>query len=133
MSLLNNLNEDIFFPYSNYGLFNRRHNEPLKLDMVENENSFNVKADIPGVNRADIKVTFNNGVLKINAERRNEYENNINGNYISERSYGSITRSIKIPQNINKNGIDAKYRDGVLEINLPKLSNGSEIHNINIE
>ena len=134
MSLINSFNDDIFFPYSSYGLFNRRFNDSFKIDMIENDNNFLVKADIPGVNRSDIKVTFNNGMLKIKAERHNEFENNSNGNYISERTYGSISRSIKIPQNINQNGINAKYKDGVLEIILPKLSNDtSGIHNINIE
>jgi HSP20 family protein len=131
MSLINSFNDDIFF---NYGLFNRRHTDSFKIDMTESENNFLVKADIPGVNRSDIKLTFNNGVLKIKAERHNEFENSSNGNYISERTYGSISRSIKIPQNINQNGINAKYRDGVLVITLPKLSNdNSATHHINVE
>ena len=131
MSLVNSFNDDIFF---NYSLFNRRHTDSFKIDMIESENNFLVKADIPGVNRSDIKLTFNNGVLKIKAERHNESDNSSNGNYISERTYGSISRSIKIPQNINQNDINAKYRDGVLEITLPKLSNDtSGTHHINVE
>lgn len=134
MSLINSFNDDIFFPYARYGLFDRIQKDSIKLDMVENENNFNIKADIPGINRSEIKVTFNNGILKINAVRHNEYDNSSNGNYIIERSYGSISRSIKIPQNINQNNINAKYKDGVLEIILSKLSNdNSSIRHVNIE
>ena len=126
MSLINNsIIDDLFFNYIR--------NEYLRIDMIENDNSFIVKADIPGVNRSDITITFNNNILKIKAERHNEFDNN-NENYIRERSCGSISRSIQIPLNINQNDINAKYIDGVLEINLPKASNDtSHTHYINIE
>lgn len=125
MSSYNSLNDD-FFSY------NYIRNECLKIDMIENDNSFIVKVDIPGVNRTDITVIINNSILKIKAERHNEFINN--RIRIRERPHGYMSRHIEIPQNINENDINAKYRDGVLEIILPKLSNDtSNTHYINIE
>jgi HSP20 family protein len=92
------------------------------IDLHENDNSYTVKAEIPGVKKEDIDVTVQDGVLTINAESRYEHEDKKDGRVIrQERRYGKYVRSIRLGKDIDEEKVKANYKDGVLELKLPKV------------
>ena len=78
-----------------------------------------VRADLPGVNKDDVHVEVENGVLTISGERRNERNEERDGFYRSERSYGQFFRAIPLPDGVRADQCEAKFNEGVLEISLP--------------
>ena len=92
------------------------------IDLHENDNSYTVRAEMPGVKKEDIDVTVHDGVLTINAESRYEHEEKEEGRVIrQERRYGKYVRSIRLGKDVDENNVKASYKDGVLELKLPKV------------
>ena len=92
----------------------------LPLDVVEQNDQFIVKASLPGVKMDDIDVTFNNGVLSIKAEIKEDSEHKAEQYHLRERRWGSFSRSISMPSTIQADEIKAEYQDGILVLHLPK-------------
>lgn len=90
------------------------------IDIEESKEAFNVKAEVPGMKREDIKITVDNNTLVIEGERKSEKEEKEKTYHRIERSYGKFYRAIGLPREIDESGIKAKYEDGVLQIELPK-------------
>lgn len=90
------------------------------VDILENNDHFVLKAEIPGMTKDDVKITLENNVLTIRGEKKNETEKKEENYHRIERSYGSFERSFTIPGTIKVNEIDAQYKDGVLTLTLPK-------------
>ena len=90
------------------------------IDVKEDENSYHVSAELPGLSEKDVQVNFEDNVLSIKGEKKNEVEKKEKGSYYSERSYRSFYRSIPFPKNIDSDKIDATFRNGVLEVTLGK-------------
>jgi HSP20 family protein len=90
------------------------------VDVFEKDDRFVVKAELPGMKEKDIDVSVVGNRLVIRGERKAESEVKKEDYYYSERSYGSFSRSIDIPSDVDAKKIEANYDDGVLEINLPK-------------
>ncbi len=91
------------------------------VDIVEEKEGFHIKADMPGLDKKDIKVEIENDVLTISGEKKEEKtEREKNRYYHYERSYGSFCRSFKLPDNVSNEHVDAKYANGVLELMLKK-------------
>ncbi len=92
-----------------------------RLDVVERNNEFVVKAELPGVKKEDIDVSVENGVLTINAETRSETEEKEGDRVIrQERRYGKYVRSLRLGKAVDEKKVKASYRDGILELILPK-------------
>jgi len=91
------------------------------VDVKENEGSFVLTADIPGLTKKDVKISINNRVLNLHGERKEEKENDDGKFYYRERHIGSFSRSFQLPETVNEDGIQASFRNGVLSIELPKL------------
>jgi HSP20 family protein len=89
------------------------------IDVFEKEDEFVVKAELPGM-KEDIDVSVVGDTLTLKGERKAESEVKKDDYYYCERSYGSFSRSIAIPSNVDAKKIEANYEDGVLEISLPK-------------
>jgi HSP20 family protein len=113
--LANLFNFDVDFPTLKSSF------EAMKADIVENEKEFQVITDLPGVNKDDIQVDFDNGVLSISVEAKNEKENK-EGEKVwrMERSVSRKSRSFKFDTQIDDAEIGAKYENGVLTLTLPK-------------
>jgi len=77
-----------------------------------------IRADLPGLSKDDVNVEMNDDAITISGERRNENEEQREGYYRSERSYGSFYRQIPLPEGVNPKDAQATFRDGVLEITL---------------
>jgi HSP20 family protein len=90
------------------------------MDVFENDKMFQITAELPGLTEKDIKVDLNHNLLTISGEKKVEKEDKGNNYYICERSVGSFYRTIQIPTAVDENNIDAKMKDGILKITLPK-------------
>lgn len=90
------------------------------IDIREEPNRFVIYADVPGVKVEDIEVTMENGVLTVKGERKFEKEQEKNGYRNVERATGSFYRRFSLPDSANAERIEAKNKDGVLEIVIPK-------------
>ncbi|EWM22022.1 heat shock protein hsp20 [Nannochloropsis gaditana] len=92
----------------------------LNLDVKEKNNEFQVAIDAPGMKKEDFDVTFDNNVLRVACERKEEKEEEDARWHISERRWGSSSRSVRLPRTANGDGITAEYDSGVLKIHVPK-------------
>jgi HSP20 family protein len=90
------------------------------IEVFERGNDLVVRADLPGLSNDDVNVDIENGTLTISGERRSEYEEADQGYFRSERSYGSFSRSISLPEGVNEDQVNASFKDGVLEVTMPK-------------
>jgi HSP20 family protein len=90
------------------------------VDISETDAEYLIKAELPEVKKEDVKVTVENGVLTLQGERRQEKEEKGKKYHRVERSYGSFVRSFTLPESIDESGVKAEYKDGVLNLHLPK-------------
>jgi HSP20 family protein len=107
---------DSFFGQSDRGA--RRWIPPM--DLVEVDDHFVLKADLPGLRDEDVTIEVQDGTLKISGERNEEREQTERGFYRIERSFGSFARSLSLPDGVDPDGIKAEFHDGVLEVRIPK-------------
>ncbi len=90
------------------------------LEMIEKDDHFLIRAELPGMKKEDIEITFVAGALVIRGERRLEKETKEENYYLAERSYGTFHRTISIPSTVDAKNVQAKYENGILEITAPK-------------
>jgi len=113
-----------FEPWS---LVDRNHRDSNRnwvpaVDIFEETERFVVRADVPGVNPADIELKMDNGVLSVAGERASEDRNEVNGVSRFERVAGRFQRRFTLPETADADGIKAKSSNGILEISIPKLA-----------
>jgi HSP20 family protein len=98
----------------------------MKIDVKEDEKSYTVHAEVPGVKKEDIQVDVEGPRVSIRAEVKQEKEEKKGETTVySERSYGMASRSFQLPVEIDAQGVKAEYKDGMLNLVLPKKGNGS--------
>lgn len=90
------------------------------VDVAEEKDKILVRVEVPGMNENDLKVSFEDGLLTVSGERQFERKDDRNYHRI-ERTYGTFTRTFSLPRTVDANAISAQYRDGILEIEIPKL------------
>jgi len=90
------------------------------LDVAETKNEIVVKAEVPGLEPKDIDISLSDGLLTIKGEKKQEREEKEENYHLVERSYGSFARSIRLPNEVQSDKINASYKNGVLKIVLPK-------------
>jgi HSP20 family protein len=90
------------------------------VDLVEAEDHFVLKADLPGLSEADVSIEVQDGTLTISGERSAEHESHERGWYRIERSFGSFNRSLTLPDGVDADAISARFDRGVLEVRIPK-------------
>ncbi|MCF6254215.1 MAG: Hsp20/alpha crystallin family protein [Thiomicrorhabdus sp.] len=88
------------------------------VDIYETDDDFIVKAELPGVEKDDVQVHIENGILTIRGEKKTEIEDK--KHHRIECSYGSFVRSFTLPQSIKTGEIEAEYKEGILNLILPK-------------
>jgi HSP20 family protein len=89
-----------------------------QVEAFQRGDKFVVRADLPGMKKDDVTVEVENNMLTISGERTDEREDNRDGYYRSERSYGQFYRAIPLPEGVNAEQCDATFKDGVLEVSL---------------
>lgn len=102
------------------------------LDLSETKDEFVVKAEIPGIEAKDIDISLSGGTLTIKGEKKQEKEEKDENYHCVERNYGSFSRSVRLPGQVQGNKVKASYKDGVLRVALPK-SEESRTKEIKIE
>ena len=91
-----------------------------EIDIKESDNLFQIKADIPGLTKKDIKVSLKGDQLTISGERKKISDNENDHYHYRERSIGKFKRSFNLPESINKDKIQASFKNGILSIELEK-------------
>ena len=92
----------------------------LNSDVSETSTSYQFKIDIPGLSKDQIKIELHNGNLVISGERREESKDDSKRYHLTELKYGSFMRSFVLPAPVNAEKIEARYENGVLNLNVPK-------------
>jgi HSP20 family protein len=91
------------------------------VNIKEDEKSFMLDLAVPGIDKKDLKIDINEDLLTISSETKNDSEENKDGYKRKEFSYTSFCRSFQIPENVNREKIEANYKDGILSVSLPKF------------
>jgi HSP20 family protein len=90
------------------------------VDLYEKDDHFVIKAELPGVDKNDIKVDLKDRVLTLSGERTYDHEVNEENYYRKERSYGKFQRAFRLPADVDSDKIKAEFKDGVLQVEVPK-------------
>ena len=90
------------------------------VDIFEKQDQLVIRAEVPGVRKEDMDVRIENGVLTLHGERKQETDVAEGNTHLMERYYGSFTRSFSLPTTVDAAKIVATYKDGVLEVAVPK-------------
>ncbi len=94
-------------------------NLPL-VDVSENKKEVSVRAEIPGLSQEDLSLTYHDGILSIQGEKKEEHENKKDGMHYRECKYGSFSRDIPLYKGLDWQNAKAKYKKGVLTVTIPK-------------
>ena len=95
----------------------------MKIDVFKTEDTYTVKAEIPGVSKDDIQVSIDGNEVTISGEIKKESEEKKGEEVLrSERYYGKVSRSFTLPHDVDEAKVVAKYADGVLKLTLPMKS-----------
>jgi HSP20 family protein len=92
------------------------------VDISETDAAYMIKAEIPEVKKSDVKLTLQNGMLILQGERKMEKEEKDVRFHRIERAYGSFERSFRMPDDADEAAIKAEFKDGIIEITLPKTA-----------
>jgi HSP20 family protein len=105
-------------------LFDRTNQVPQRwvpaMDLVEHDDHFLLRADLPGLAEGDVNIELNDGSLTISGERKAEHAKQERGFYRVERQFGSFSRTLTLPDGIDGEQIKASFTNGVLEVWIPK-------------
>ena len=91
-----------------------------RVDVTEDDNAYEITAEMPGVEEKDIEVALRDGRLTLRGEKKGEKEEKKKDYHMTERSYGSFERSFRLPDNVDAENIKADFAKGVLTVTLPK-------------
>jgi len=90
------------------------------MDLLETDDEFVLRADLPGMNESDVSIELEDNILTVSGERKAEREDKREGFYRMERAYGSFSRSLTLPKGIDPEAVSAAFDRGVLEVRVPK-------------
>lgn len=90
------------------------------MDLVETDDHYVLRADLPGLSDDDVNVELQDNVLTVSGERRTEHQDRQEGYYRLERAFGGFSRSLTLPEGVDPDGVQAHFDRGVLEISIPK-------------
>jgi HSP20 family protein len=90
-----------------------------ELEVFEKDGKIVLRADLPGLKAEDVKIEVEDDILTVSGERKSDYETQREGYYESERSYGYFRRSVRLPEGTNADEINARFENGVLEVEAP--------------
>jgi HSP20 family protein len=116
-SILNDMQNDFLPLFSDFGISRRW--QPA-VDVREDDNSYILEAELPGMTDKDIEVTVENGMLRISSEKTEEHEEKDKRFIRRERSYRSFSRSFRLPEDTDHSSVQAALRNGLLTVTVPK-------------
>lgn len=136
LSILETLHDEIDelfnFPFSNFGLCKEEYFSP-SLDVYEDKDNVYVEAELPGLEKKDIKISLKGRTLAISGRKEEENKEKKQGSFYCERLRGNFYREIGLTQGVDASKIKANYAKGVLQVTLPKKEEEKEkTININV-
>jgi HSP20 family protein len=96
------------------------------VDVTEDEKTYKVTAELPGLEEKDVDVTMSGDILTLKGEKRQEKEEKNKNWYVSERAYGSFQRTFALPEGVDREKIAATFAKGVLTVTLPKRAEAQQ-------
>src|SRR4051812_1605756 len=90
------------------------------MDLVESQNAFILRADLPGLTEENVKIEIEDSVLTVSGERSAEHESRDEGFHRMERAFGTFSRSLTLPKGVDADAVSASFDRGVLEVRVPK-------------
>lgn len=93
-----------------------------RVDILENDEAFQVTAELPGIKKEDVEITVENNVLSLKGERKFEKDVNKENYHRIERTYGAFARSFTLPTRVASDRVEAKFDTGLLTITIPKVA-----------
>ncbi len=114
---MSDLFDDDFFP-----VLNTRSSSMPAVNIREDEKKFTLELAVPGIDKKDLKIDVDKDLLTISSESKKETEENTEGYKRKEFNFTSFCRSFQLPDTVNKEKIEASYKDGILNVSLPKVS-----------
>ncbi len=90
------------------------------VDITETDTAYMIKGEIPGVDKEDVNVTIEDGIITMRGERKQEKEEKDKKFHRIERSYGSFLRSFRVPDDVDETAVKAEFKDGMINVTLPK-------------
>jgi len=115
---MNRMFDDFFGDFGHSGLSTMQF--VPRVDISETEKEIKVTAELAGLDEKDVEITLHDDVLTIKGEKKEEHQEKNERLFVSERSYGSFSRSIVLPETIQQDKINAVFKKGVLTLTLPK-------------
>jgi HSP20 family protein len=108
--------------FGNGGAFNQATVIAPRVDVSEDDNAYEITAEMPGVEEKDVDITVKDDRLTLRGEKKSEKEEKKKDYHMTERSYGSFERSFTLPTDVNADKIKADFAKGVLTLTLPKTA-----------
>ncbi|MBF9029957.1 Hsp20 family protein [Rhodobacterales bacterium HKCCE3408] len=90
------------------------------IDMIEKPDAYSITAELPGLDAKDVEVKVDDGTLTISGEKTEETAREEGTYHVNERRWGNFRRTVRLPRNVDRDKIDAKFAKGVLTVTLPK-------------
>jgi HSP20 family protein len=104
-----------------------------RIDLKEDDNNWYITAELPGLSEDDVEVTYDDGVLRIAGEKKQENEDQGRNVHVTERAYGRFERQLPLGHGVKDDQIDASFKDGVLTITAPKAAEKEQTKKINVK
>jgi len=98
------------------------------IEMYDHRDEIVFKAEVPGLEKSDVNITLDSGVLTIKGDRKREKETKEEDYYVCESSYGTFSRSIQLPVDVKPDKVTATLNNGILQIRLPKAEDAKKNH-----
>jgi HSP20 family protein len=123
---LQRIQDDMDGLFENFFTKDRELMEPMRFEwcplcnLHEDDTNYILEAEVPGLEKDEIKVSLKDNIITLSGERKEEKEDKKKHSHIIERHYGSFSRSFSLPVDVDEEKIDASYKDGVLRVILPK-------------
>ena len=117
-----NLNDDVFKTFFNEDRYMARNRDGYypAVNIEENEDAYRVSIELPGMEKKDIKISFQDDVLTVSGEKKDQKEEKDRNYHYFERRFGKFERSFRIHTDVIVDKIDAGFKDGVLTVDMPK-------------
>jgi HSP20 family protein len=93
-----------------------------RMDVKETDKEIIIEAELPGLEEKDVSLTLQNGILTVQGEKKIEYDEEKENYHMMERSYGSFQRSLRLPDTVDEDKVEARFENGILRVTLPKRS-----------
>jgi HSP20 family protein len=117
---MNRLFNTVFEPAPQVGNANTLRRWLPAMDLVETDEHFVLRADLPGLSEGDVNIEVEDNVLTVSGERKAEHETTKEGYHRVERAFGTFSRALTLPEGIDAEAVSASFDRGVLEIRIPK-------------